>query len=161
MICSLLSVKGNFLSRAFGQVPPHNFSDSQRDLQAPGPSGAYLATYSAPPCLLPCRHILHSFIAFNLSLSPEYRSLSAFSCTFRPSSGTLHWLSSGESPSHYTPVLVATPRVCPCESADGPYHALLSFVYRSAAGGVAKLWGQIDSVSKLTIYLPCGSEQDI
>ena len=96
MICSLLSVQGNFLWRAFGQVPSHNFSDSQCDLQAPGPSGTCLALYSAPPCLLPCHHILHSFIPFNLSLSPEYRSLSVHSpAHFRPSSGALHWLSSG------------------------------------------------------------------
>ena len=69
MICSLLSVQGNFPWQAFGQVPSHNFSDSQCDLQAPGPSGTCLALCSAPPCLLPCHHILHSFIPFNLSLS--------------------------------------------------------------------------------------------
>ena len=83
MICLLLSVQGNFLSRAFGQVPPHNFSDSQCDLQASGPSSACLALYSALPCLPPCRHILHSFIPFNLSLSRIPLTVHAFSYTLQ------------------------------------------------------------------------------
>lgn len=89
------------------------------------------------PVCSPLRHILHSFIAFNLSLSLQNTA----HCLYSPahsdsSSGTLHWLSGGIS-SHYTPVLVATPVCGPCESADGPYHALLSLVYHPAAGGVA------------------------
>lgn len=153
-------------SRALNQIPYPLWIDSSCGIQGPQPGGTcFASSYLATPFLttaLILYTFLPSFVLF--LLPPELRPPPrAVPCCLR-SRCRLSPLAFFRfiSPSAYTRVLVITWSPSLSESTGGAYCAVSSpFVSHSVAGIVVKLWGQMDFISKLTIYLPGGFGQDI